>query len=131
MSQGETIRRNASRTFSRFFFWSQERGTWQYDIAVAVVLLFVFLTPRSWFHDQVQPPHPTADIQLLTEEPAARLRVYRVSAERLPSADKAALERLVHQALAKSLQPPFTILRIEPVAEGDGSVLWYAVTVRK
>ncbi len=131
MSHGGKIRRNASRTFSRFFFWSQERGTWQYDIAVAAVLLFVFLTPRSWFHDQVPPPNPSAKIQLLTEEPAAHLRVYRLSAELLPAADKPGWERAVHQALAKSLEPPFTILRIEPVTEGDGSVLWYAVTVRK
>ncbi len=120
-----------SHTLARFFFWSHERGTWQYDIAVAAVLAFVFLIPRSWFHDQVQPASPTAEIQLLTEESAAHLKVYRVSAERLPAVDKAGLERAVHQKLAKSLEPPFTILRIEPVAEGDGSVLWYVVTVRK
>ena len=120
-----------SQTFSRFFFWSHERGTWQYDLAVAAVIAFIFLAPRSWFHDQVQPASPTAGIQLLTEEPAARLKVYRMSVEGLPAVNKPGLERAVHQALSKNLQPPFTILRIEPVTEADGSVLWYVVTVRK
>jgi hypothetical protein len=120
-----------SQTFSRFLFWTQERGTWQYDLAVAAVLLFVFLIPRSWFHDQVEPTSPTAAVQLLTEEPAARLKVYRVSAELIPEADKGVRERAVHEVVSKNLQPPFTIVRIEPVAEGDGSVLWYVVTVRK
>ncbi len=120
-----------SRTLSRFFFWSHERGTWQYDLAVAAVITFIFLTPRSWFHAQVQPASSTAGIQLLTEEPAVHLKVYRVSAEGLPAADKPGLERAVHQALGKNLQPPFTILRIDPVTEADGSVLWYVVTVRK
>ena len=31
---------------NRIFFWSYERGTWQYDVAVALILVFVLLTPR-------------------------------------------------------------------------------------
>ena len=37
---------------SRTFFWSYERGTWQYDVAVVLILIFVLLTPRAWFRDQ-------------------------------------------------------------------------------
>jgi hypothetical protein len=37
---------------SRSFFWSYERGSWQYDIICAVILVFIFLTPASWFHDR-------------------------------------------------------------------------------
>ncbi len=40
------------KMLGRIFFWSYERGAWQYDIAVVVILIFVLLTPRSWFHDQ-------------------------------------------------------------------------------
>jgi hypothetical protein len=37
---------------SRSFFWSYERGSWQYDIICAVILGFIFVTPGSWFHDR-------------------------------------------------------------------------------
>ena len=35
----------------RTFFWSYDRGAWQYDIAVAIILIFVFLQ-RGWFNDE-------------------------------------------------------------------------------
>ena len=48
------------RIFVRTIFWSFERGTWPYDLAVAVIVIFVLLSPRSWFHDQ--PPLGPAPI---------------------------------------------------------------------
>jgi hypothetical protein len=37
---------------TRSFFWSYERGSWQYDVICAVILAFIFMTPTSWFHDR-------------------------------------------------------------------------------
>lgn len=37
---------------ARSFFWSYERGSWQYDLICAVILAFIFITPSSWFHDR-------------------------------------------------------------------------------
>lgn len=37
-------------------FWTYERGTWQYDLMVALILAFIFFTPRAWFHDQPASP---------------------------------------------------------------------------
>jgi hypothetical protein len=31
------------------FFWRYGRTTWQYDVLCALILAFIFLTPRSWF----------------------------------------------------------------------------------
>lgn len=33
----------------RILFWRYPRGGWQYDILCALILLFIFLTPRSVF----------------------------------------------------------------------------------
>lgn len=32
--------------------WSYERGTWQYDLIVALILAFVFFTPPSIFNTE-------------------------------------------------------------------------------
>ena len=42
------------RGIVRTIFWSYDRGTWPYDLMVVVIVVFVLLTPRSWFHDQPQ-----------------------------------------------------------------------------
>jgi hypothetical protein len=36
--------------------WSYRRGSWQYDVIVAGILAFIFLTPRSLYNDQPRPP---------------------------------------------------------------------------
>src|ERR1700754_694278 len=35
--------------FKRVIFWSYARTTWQYDILCALILAFIFLTPKGWF----------------------------------------------------------------------------------
>ncbi len=37
------------RTIKSIVFWSYGRTTWQYDILCALILAFIFLTPKSWF----------------------------------------------------------------------------------
>jgi len=47
------------RGIMRVVFWSYERGTWQYDVAVVGIALFVLFSPRFiHFNDQpsVGPP---------------------------------------------------------------------------
>ena len=36
----------------RLIFWEFARGSWQYDVVVAIILAFIFVTPRDWFRDQ-------------------------------------------------------------------------------
>ena len=38
--------------WKRLIFWDFPRASWQYDLVVALILVFVFLTPRDLFHDQ-------------------------------------------------------------------------------
>jgi hypothetical protein len=33
------------------FFWTYERATWQYDVMVLAILVFVLLTPPDWLKD--------------------------------------------------------------------------------
>ena len=40
--------RALGRILYRTIFWSYERGTWPYDVAVALIVLFVLLSPRGW-----------------------------------------------------------------------------------
>jgi hypothetical protein len=48
----------------RFILWDYPRAGWQYDIIVAVIVGFIFLTPRAWFRDQ---PKPSSIVMLPPE----------------------------------------------------------------
>jgi len=36
-------------TLKKIFFWNYPRNTWQWDLLCVVILIFIFLTPKSWF----------------------------------------------------------------------------------
>jgi hypothetical protein len=121
--------------FSRTFFWTYERGTWQYDVAVILILIFVLLTPRRWFNEQPQVgvPASASQVQHLTSA-AEGLDTYRVDARLLaPPKQTPALENDLHNALKKSLPElgngRFAISKIEPVRDADGTVTAYDVEI--
>jgi hypothetical protein len=123
------------RILTRTFLWSYERGTWQYDVAVIVILIFVLLTPRAWFRDQPQVgmPATSAQVQLFSDD--GRRQVYRVDARVLaPPEQTPALQNDLHNALQKALPDlrngRFSIARIEPVRDETGTVIAYQVEIR-
>ena len=120
---------------SKTFFWAYERGTWQYDAAVILILIFVLLTPRSWFRDQPQmglPANAPGQVLLLSDD--GRSKTYRIDARILaPPVQTPALENELHNALQNSLpdlrNQRFTIVNIEPVRDGQGTVIAYQVEI--
>ncbi|MGH9966211.1 MAG: hypothetical protein ACREBG_00040 [Pyrinomonadaceae bacterium] len=36
-------------TIKNIFLWRYARNTWQWDVLCALILVFIFLTPKSWF----------------------------------------------------------------------------------
>src|SRR5258708_24532712 len=93
--------------FSRIFFWSYERGSWQYDLAVIAILVFVLLTPGRWFHDQPtrEVPAVAAPVELLTE--TGNQQTYKVDARVLmPPELMPQLQNELHRALQK---PPTSL----------------------
>jgi hypothetical protein len=120
--------------FTRMFFWTYERGTWQYDVAVVLILIFVLLTPRAWFHEQPQvgvSAYP-GEVQRLTG--TVDSDVYRVDARLLaPPVQTPALENGLHNALTKTLpelrSKRFAISKIEAVRDASGTVIAYDVEV--
>jgi|SRR5580658_4951880 hypothetical protein len=124
------------RVLSRIAFWSYERGTWPYDVAVAAIVVFVLFSPRSWFHDQpaVGPPSAQTLVVLESSDGAGPTQTYSVDARLLASPIRTPeLEHDLHDAMRKNTESlrhgNFRILRIEPIrGEGD-TVVSYEVTI--
>lgn len=120
----------------RFFFWSYERGTRQYDVAVLLILIFVLATPRAWFQDQPQVGMPAVPGQVMLVDAEGNRQTYRVDARVLaPPKQTPALENDLHNALQKALPElhngHFSIVKIEPVHDAEGGVIAYQVDIKQ
>ena len=47
--------RGLTTTLKKIFFWNYPRNTWQWDLLCVVILIFIFLTPKSWFAGSERP----------------------------------------------------------------------------
>jgi hypothetical protein len=127
------------QVLARTIFWSYDRGTWPYDLAVALIVLFVLLSPRSWFNDQPSAETMTATaslpamVELRGADPVDGAAIYRVDA-RLISREGGDLAQQLRQVVRKhAYKPPrgspFEVLRFTPVLGRDGVVAYYDVCV--
>jgi hypothetical protein len=120
--------------FSRIFFWSHERGTWQYDLAVILILVFVLATPTRWFHDQPQVGLPVNSTQVELVSKSGDKETYKVDARALAPPERTpALQNDLHSALQKAgpglSDGRFSIGRIEPIHDASGGVIAYEVEI--
>jgi hypothetical protein len=125
------------RAIVRVVFWSYERGTWQYDVAVVGIVLFVLFSPRLiHFNDQpsVGPSPSQAMIELRAMAPG-QIATYRVDARLLASPIRTPeLEHDLHETVQKNVedlrQGGFEILTIEPIRGEGGTVAYYDVSIK-
>jgi hypothetical protein len=108
------------REISGFVWWTYERGSLRYDIMVALILAFIFITPY-WVNFRDKPPAP---VEVMEQG------VYRIDAVALePSGDE------VDTAIARVLRTheghEVHIQRHEPVRDAAGTLLAYKVWVDK
>jgi hypothetical protein len=127
------------RVLVRTIFWSYERGTWPYDVAVVLIVVFVLLSPRSWFHDrpQVDAAPQQAMVVFRNSDASHGVEVYRVNVKLVAGSGhipEPELEHQLHDAVRKNVQyldeNKFQIVRIDPVRGDDGTIAYYDVSIK-
>ena len=125
------------RFIVRVVFWSYERGSLPYDVMVIVILLFVLLTPRGWYHDQPKLAARTfpSQIRLVGLDPASQTEVFRVDAALLSPAHRARqFEQETHALLSHNVSSlrsqVFHVVEIRPVYAEDGTIVCYDVRIK-
>ena len=95
----------------RLIFWDFPRASWQYDVAVALILIFIFATPREWFHDQ---PKAASIVLLSSLHGANRVFIATELLASVPDREKASqAEGLIRQRTGKS----WHVVRVEPIRD--------------
>jgi hypothetical protein len=117
----------------RSFFWSYERGSWQYDLIVAAILAFIFLTPRAWFQrdpnlGMVDLRHVQGVVEVAHEKTK---HTYVMDARLLQSRSSSSPEAAAREILDERLGKRYRVLSVEPVRDKEGVTLSYKVTVEE
>jgi hypothetical protein len=95
----------------RLVFWDFARATWQYDVVVGLILLFIFATPRAWFRDQ---PKEASVILMSSLHGSNRVFIATELLEALPEQNRTAeAAKLIHQRTGKS----WHVVRVEPIRD--------------
>lgn len=128
------VRRGASairRFFHAAIFWTFRRGSWQYDVICAVILAFIFLTPRSWYHDQ-----PTLDLTTIQRSQGI-IEVghakdgwhYIVDARLVDALSPLAPPAAIREILARRFHGPIVVKSIVVMRSKDNVILGYTAVV--
>lgn len=127
----ERAGRSVKNAVAKSVFWAFERGSWQYDIIVILILSFIFLSPRAWFNDR-----PTLQLSDLRHAQGV-VEVgkgkdgwrYIIDARLVDSYSPQPTERTVQTILQRRLQKPFTVKSIDQIRDRNNVVLGYTVVV--
>jgi hypothetical protein len=107
------------REIRGFVLWTYQRGSLRYDIMCALILAFIFFTPREVFHDV-----PPANVEVVAAG------VYRIDAQALVPAGTE-LDALLARLLREHEGHDVRIQRKEPMRDAGGTLLAYKVWVEE
>lgn len=109
----------------RFIFWDYRRASWQYDVMVGIIIVFVMLTPRGWFRDQPRTPLVSSIAVLPAEHGSS---VYWVEPELVAGMSKDQQTQNLSELLRNfTHQKKLTVTRVEAIADSDGETKGYMV----
>lgn len=101
----------AESILKRLVFWDFVRASWQYDIAVGLILVFIFLTPRDWFHDQ---PKASSIVFLSSLHGSNRVFIEADLLDKTPDAQRPTrAAQLIRERTGKS----WRVSRVEPIRD--------------
>jgi hypothetical protein len=112
------------RRVGRFVLWDFPRACWQYDVMVALILAFIFLTPRGFFRDQPRPP------SIVMLEGHEGLDVFLLAPEVLQGVPESEKRSKATALISKKLGRSVTRVRLEPILDAEKEPTGYMILVK-
>ena len=95
----------------RLIFWEFPRASWQYDLVVGLILIFIFATPRDLFQDQ---PKASGVVLMSPLHGANRIFIETDLLGGVPEAQRIEhAEALIHRRTGKN----WRVERLEPIRD--------------
>ena len=109
-----------SSVLQKLFFWNYARNTWQWDALCVVILIFIFLTPKSWFENSERRRH--------SAHQNSAVSTVLVGPELIENAqDKAQVAQVLRTFTGRN---EVQVLNVRAVFDKDGKPRGYEVDIR-
>ena len=113
----KSMRQSWLRSLKRFILWDYPHGSRAYDVMVALILAFIFLTPRDFFRDQ---PKASSVVMLPGESGSS---VFWIDTELLVSyPEEERPDRAAALIRARSKGRRLSLLRLEPIFDSEEEI---------
>ncbi len=104
----------------KLFFWNYARNTWQWDGLCLLILIFIFLTPKSWFEN--------GERRALSVHQSPVASTVLVGAELIDNVDdKGRVEQVIRTITNRQNAE---VLSVRKVVGNDGKTRAYEVDIR-
>jgi len=116
-------------TVKSYIWWTYGRGSVHYDVMVTIILLFIFLTPRSVFRDKPAERRPHQS-EVVVQPDGHNGFIYEVDASAVGSSNADS----VRDDLLRVIEPiagEVEIASYEAVKDSKGRVTMYKVRVQR
>jgi hypothetical protein len=100
----------------KFLFWTYPRTSWQWDMICVLILVFIFLTPKSWFENTAyKRSHAAQTTVVISTDVIAN------------QADKGEIERRAKLAADRS---DGQVVAVRERCDASGKLIAYEVDIR-
>ena len=114
--------------WKRFILWDFQRGGWQYDLMVGLILAFIFFTPRIWFRDQPRLRNPGGVAVAASEHGGLMFFIDKEELQDVPSAGQTS--RLTANLRIQMSNNHLVVTRIEPILNSEGELQGYMASAK-
>jgi hypothetical protein len=113
------------KTLGAYLWWTEERGSFHYDVMVTVILLFIFLTPHLWNYGDRPTPRGTAPTEVLVKTESPDHFVYQINASQIKGSEDLQTALLLR---VEAISGDDVVMdRFEPARDSSGKVVAYKV----
>src|SRR5271156_2714915 len=112
------------KTLGTYLWWTQERGSFHYDVMVTMILLFIFVTPHLWNYGDRPSPRGTAPAEVLVKTESPDHLVYQINASQIKGSDDLQAGLLLD---VEAISGDVVLDRYEAERDSSGKVAAYKV----
>lgn len=103
----------------RWILWEYARASWQYDVIVALLLAFIFFTPRELFRDQ---PRGTSVVMVPASEGAF---VFYIDPHELGQVSDDRRKGEAMRLIERKYKEKWDVVRLETLYDAENEVRGY------
>jgi hypothetical protein len=117
------------KTLGTYLWWTEERGSFRYDVMVTLILAFIFVTPHLWNYGDRPSPRGTAPAEVLVKMESPDHFVYQVNASQISVSQNGGSEDLQAALLrnVEAISGDVVLDKFETERDSSGKVAAYKV----